>query len=234
MRLNKFISQAGICSRREADRLIKGGMVTINDVLELNPAYQVEGVDKVRYDNQILHIKKDFKVILLNKPVGFISTMNDPLGRKTVMNLVETTERLFPIGRLDKDTSGLLLFTNEGLLANKLMHPRNEIPRIYKLEIDKVFKEWEIKRMSTKVYIGQKEWGKAEVIDQRRDKGRAIILLKLHQGKKREIRRLIYRMKRTLFNLERIQFGPIELGKIPLGHWRNLTNNEIISLKKLF
>ena len=233
MRLNKFLAQAGIASRRESDRLIQSAMVTVNGVIENNPAYQVQPNDDIFYDNQRISIQSNTRIILLNKPDGYITTMKDPLKRKTVMDLVHTDERLFPIGRLDKDTTGLLLLTNDGKLANKLMHPRYRIPRIYKIVIDKTFQSWEVKRMATKIYIGQNEWGKAEVIEQKQIKGRATIFLKLYQGKKREIRRIIYRMKRKLFSLERIQYGPIKLGDIPMGGWRDMKPSELKSLNTL-
>ena len=233
MRLNKFLAQAGIASRRESDHLIQSAMVTVNGLVEINPAYQVKQNDEIFYDDQKLHIETKTRIIAFNKPEGYITTMKDPLNRKTVLDLIETDERLFPVGRLDKDTTGLLLLTNDGQLANKLMHPRNHIPRIYKVQIDKTFRSWEIKRMSTKVYIGQKEWGKAEVVDQKQIKGRATIFLKLFHGKKREVRRIIYRMKRKLFSLERIEFGPIKLGDIPLGTWRDLNPVELKALDKL-
>ena len=233
MRLNKFLSQAGIASRRESDNLIKNAMVTVNGVLETNPAYQVKSKDEVFYDDQRIKLETKTRIIALNKPEGYITTMKDPLQRKTVIDLIYTDERLFPIGRLDKDTTGLLLLTNDGQLANKLMHPKNQIPRIYKLQIDKVFQSWEIKKMASKVYIGQKEWGRAEVIDQKKIKGRVTLHLRLFQGKKREIRRIIFRMKRKLFNLERIKYGSIELGDIPLGKWRDLSKKELKSLKSL-
>tara|TARA_B110000467_G_scaffold154395_1_gene165638 strand:- start:400 stop:1101 length:702 start_codon:yes stop_codon:yes gene_type:complete len=233
MRLNKFLSQAGIASRRESDNLIKNAMVTVNGVLETNPAYQVKSKDEVFYDDQRIKLETKTRIIALNKPEGYITTMKDPLQRKTVIDLIYTDERLFPIGRLDKDTTGLLLLTNDGQLANKLMHPKNQIPRIYKLQIDKVFQSWEIKKMASKVYIGQKEWGRAEVVDQKKIKGRVTLHLRLFQGKKREIRRIIFRMKRKLFNLERIQYGSIELGDIPLGKWRDLSKKELKSLKSL-
>ena len=233
MRLNKFLAQAGIGSRRESDRLIQSAMVTVNGVIENNPAYQVQPNDDIFYDNQRISIQSNTRIILLNKPDGYITTMKDPLKRKTVMDLVHTDERLFPIGRLDKDTTGLLLLTNDGQLANKLMHPRNRIPRIYKIEIDKTFQSWEVKRIATKIYIGQSEWGKAEVIEQKQIKGRATIFLKLYQGKKREVRRIIYRMKRKLFSLERIQYGPIKLGDIPMGAWRDMMPSELKSLNTL-
>ena len=233
MRLNKFLSQAGIASRRESDNLIKNAMVTVNGVLEINPAYQVKSKDEVFFDDQRIKFETKTRIIAFNKPEGYITTMKDPHNRKTVIDLIHTDERLFPIGRLDKDTTGLLLLTNDGQLANKLMHPRNQIPRIYKLQIDKVFQSWEIKRMASKVYIGQKEWGKADVVDQKKIKGRVTVHLRLFHGKKREVRRIIFRMKRKLFSLERVQYGSIELGDIPLGKWRDLINKELKSLNSL-
>jgi|TARA_B110000116_G_C16752673_1_gene544182 23S rRNA pseudouridine2605 synthase len=233
MRLNKFLSQAGIASRRESDQLIKSAMVTINGVLETNPAYQVKPNDEVFYDDQRIRIETKTRIIAFNKPEGYITTMKDPHRRKTVIDLIHTDERLFPIGRLDKDTKGLLLLTNDGQLANKLMHPRNHIPRIYKVQIDKIFQSWEVKRMATKVYIGQKEWGKAEVVNQKKVKSRVTVNLRLFHGKKREVRRIMFRMKRKLFSLERLQYGPIELGDIPLGKWRDLSILELKSLNSL-
>ena len=114
MRLNKFIAQSGACSRRQADKLVQGGSVPVNGSLELNPAYQVTIDDDVRLDGQKIIDSQTFRTILMNKPEGYITTMHDPLKRKTVMELIDFKERLFPIGRLDKDTSGLLLLTNNG------------------------------------------------------------------------------------------------------------------------
>ena len=235
MRLNKFISQCGVGSRRESDRLIKSATVTVNGNVELNPAYNVIDGDKIKVDEQQVSLQKKKRFIILNKPSGYITTLKDPLKRKTIMELVNTDERLFPVGRLDKDTTGLLLLTNVGDIANILMHPKNKIKRIYKVEIDKIFKNYEIKRMASKVYIGQKEWGRVEVLSQKRIRGRVIVDLSLHQGKKREIRRVMFRMKRKVFSLQRTKFGPIELGNLPIGQWRELssTENQLLNNIKL-
>ena len=233
MRLNKFIAQSGACSRRQADKSVQGGSVTVNGSLELNPAYQVTKDDDVRLDGQKIIDNQKFRTILINKPEGYITTMHDPLKRKTVMELIDFKERLFPIGRLDKDTSGLLLLTNNGHLANKLTHPKNKIPRIYELEIDKPFENWEKRKIAKNIYIGQKEWGRGEIIEQKKNKGRTIVLMRLHQGKKREIRRIVYRMKRTLFSLKRIQFGPIRLDGTPIGSYRELHESEIKEISRL-
>ena len=233
MRLNKFIAKSGECSRRQADKYVQGGSVTVNGSLELNPAYQVSGTDDIRFDGRRITSSEKIVTILLNKPMGYITTSHDPYKRKTVMDLINHKERLFPIGRLDKDTTGLLLLTNDGNLANLLTHPKNKIPRIYELEIDKPFQSWEKKKISKKIYIGQKQWGKAEILEQKKNKGRTTVLMRLYQGKKREIRRIVYRMKKTLFSLKRTQFGPIHLDNTPIGDFRDLSDAEIKLLSRL-
>ena len=130
MRLNKYISLSGVSSRREADELIKSATITVNDKVEMDPGYRVSPGDKIRYDQRILKLQENNRIVMLNKPAGFITTVKDPLKRKTIMHLVQTDERLFPIGRLDKDTTGLLLLTNNGSLANFLTHPKNKIPKV--------------------------------------------------------------------------------------------------------
>ena len=233
MRLNKYIAKSGECSRRQADGFVQGGSVTVNGTLELNPAYQVLENDDVRFDGRRVEISQKFKTILLNKPMGYITTSRDPFKRKTVIDLIDLRERLFPIGRLDKDTTGLLLLTNDGSLANTLTHPKNKIPRIYELEVDKPFQVWEKKKIAKKIYIGQKEWGRADILEQKKNKGRTNVTMRLYQGKKREIRRIAYRMKKTLFSLRRIQFGPIHLDNTPPGAFRELSETEIKLLSRL-
>tara|TARA_B100001758_G_scaffold82565_1_gene70206 strand:- start:1408 stop:2109 length:702 start_codon:yes stop_codon:yes gene_type:complete len=233
MRLNKFVAKSGECSRRQADKYVQGGSVTVNGSLELNPAYQVLEDDDIRFDGRRIKSSIKTKTILLNKPMGYITTSHDPFKRKTVIDLINHKERLFPIGRLDKDTTGLLLLTNDGNLANLLTHPKNKIPRIYELEIDKPFESWEKKKISKKIYIGQKQWGKAEILEQKKNKGRTTVLMRLYQGKKREIRRIVYRMKKTLFSLKRIQYGPIHLDNTPIGAFRELSEAEIKLLNSL-
>ena len=233
MSLNKYIAKSGECSRRQADGFVQGGSVTVNGILELNPAYQVLENDDVRFDGRRVEISQEFKTILLNKPMGYITTSRDPFKRKTVIDLIDLRERLFPIGRLDKDTTGLLLLTNDGSLANTLTHPKNKIPRIYELEVDKPFQVWEKKKIAKKIYIGQKEWGRADILEQKKNKGRTNVTMRLYQGKKREIRRIAYRMKKTLFSLRRIQFGPIHLDNTPPGAFRELSETEIKLLSRL-
>jgi 23S rRNA pseudouridine2605 synthase len=232
MRLNKYLAQAGIASRRKADRLIQEGMVVVNGILETNPAYQVQPEDQVEYDGRKLTLKSGRTVLAFHKPAGVITTAQDPQNRKTVLDYFPSNRRLFPIGRLDKDTTGLLLLSDDGELANRLLHPRHRIPRVYEVVIDRPFRSWELKRLAKGVYIGQKEWGKGNVLDQKTIKKRTTVHLELDHGKKREVRRLMYRMKRDLFSLKRIQFGPIQLGNLPEGQWRELSDRELQQLEQ--
>tara|TARA_B100000925_G_C21866159_1_gene412194 strand:+ start:78 stop:788 length:711 start_codon:yes stop_codon:yes gene_type:complete len=232
MRLNKFIARSGIASRREAEKLIQSAHVTINGNVELSPYYDVNKKDVVKYDSMVIKDNQDAIIIMLNKPKGYITSMKDPLKRKIVSDLINIKERIFPIGRLDKDTTGLLLFTNQGDLALRLSHPKYNVPKIYLSIIDRPFALWEKKKINKKVYIGQKEWGRADIIDQKKVKGKIVVKLKLFHGKKREIRRIMYRMKRNLYSLKRIEFGPCKLGNLKEGQWRSLQNKEISILEK--
>ena len=233
MRLSKYLSKSGVASRREAEKLIQSALVTINGNVELSPHYNVKKKDIVKYDSMVVKNNQESIEIMLNKPAGYITSMKDPINRKIVSDLINLKERVFPIGRLDKDTTGLLLFTNQGDLALKLSHPRFNVPKIYTSTIDRPFVNWEKKKINKKVYIGKKEWGRAEVLDQKKINGKVIVKLKLKQGKKREIRRIMYRMKRSLYFLKRIEFGPCKLGRLKEGQWRFLQNNEILELDNL-
>lgn len=233
MRLNKFLAQSGVSSRREADKLIKNAMVTVNGIVLDNPAYQVSEQDEVIFNNRKLKPAAESVVIKFNKPANVITTARDPQNRLTVFNYIKHTGRLFPVGRLDRDSTGLLLMTNDGELANFLMHPKHRIPRIYLVSIDKPFQRWEIKRLNKGVYLGRNETGRAEVIEQVTVKKRTLVKLRLHQGKKHEVRRLMMRLKRKLFSLQRVEFGPIQLGGLREGKWVKLSASELKDLAKI-
>jgi len=136
MRLNKYLAQSGVASRRESDRLIQEGTVTVNNQVMIDPAYQVQENDRVTFDGKLLKPQENTVVYMLNKPKNVITTAQDTHGRKTVLDIIPSNRRLFPIGRLDKDTTGLILITDNGELANYLMHPKNRVPRLYEAEIE--------------------------------------------------------------------------------------------------
>jgi 23S rRNA pseudouridine2605 synthase len=231
MRLNKYLASAGVASRREADRLIQAATTTVNGVVVTDPAYRVQPGDRIEYDGRRLVLPPESIVIMLNKPRGVIATVKDTHGRRTVLDLVPVKERLFPIGRLDRDTTGLLLLTNDGELAHALLHPRHRIPRIYQCEIEGRLTPRQITRLARGVVIGRHETGRAEVLRQRTVKKRSLVTLQLYTGKKREIRRLFAALRVKLYSLHRTQYGPLQLGNLAPGQWRPLSSREVRTLK---
>ena len=232
MRLNKFLAKGGVASRRGADRLILAATTTVNGILQMDPAFDVTQEDEIVFNGKKIKIQLDVSVLILNKPKGYITTENDPQGRKTVMELIPQNLRYFTIGRLDRNSTGVLLFTNDGTLAQELMLPQNRIPRIYEIEIDRILEKSEIMKMGRGMFIGIRQKGIAKVLQQKVVKKKVIVRLELRQGKNREIRRMMAVLKRKIFSLNRISFGPLNLKGLPIGNWRKLSKTEVIELRK--
>ena len=232
MRLNKFLAKGGVASRRGADRLILAATTTVNGVLQMDPAFDVTQEDEIVFNGKKIKIQLDVSVLILNKPKGYITTENDPQGRKTVMELIPQNLRYFTIGRLDRNSTGVLLFTNDGTLAQELMLQQNRIPRIYEIEIDRILEKSEIMKMGRGMFIGIRQKGIAKVLQQKVVKKKVIVRLELRQGKNREIRRMMAVLKRKIFSLNRISFGPLNLKGLPIGNWRKLSKTEVIELRK--
>ena len=230
MRLNKFLAQSGVASRRKSDELIQMATTEVNGKICQDPAYSVKDSDVVKYDGQQISPILEKVVIMLHKPKKVITTVKDTHGRKTVLDLVPSKYRLTPIGRLDQDTTGLLLLTNDGDLHQKLSHPRNQIPKDYEAVIEGKITSSQKQKLARGIYIGDKEYGKAEIISQETKKSRSTIILRLRQGKKREIRRVMYRFKLKLLTLKRIRFAGLSLGNLPENQYRTLTDKEVKTL----
>jgi len=230
MRLNKFLAQSGVASRRKSDELIQMATTEVNGKVCLDPAYKVSPDDKVCFDGKRLVPIKDKVVLMLNKPEKVITTVQDTHGRKTVIDLIKSRIRLSPIGRLDKNTKGLLLLTNDGTLHQYLTHPSHQIPKDYEAVIEGKLTQENIIKLKRGIYIGNKEYGKAEILKQNTIKGRSTIILRLRQGKKREIRRIFFRFNKKLYSLKRIKYAKLTLGDLKEGEYRQLTTNEINSL----
>ena len=230
IRLNKYLSNAGICSRREADVLIQTGVVTVNDVIVLEMGYKVLPGDKVRYDGETINAEKK-QYVLLNKPKDFITTMDDPWGRKTVMSLVSKAcrERVYPVGRLDRETTGLLLFTNDGDMAKKLTHPRHKSSKIYHVELNKPVKLEDVQKLLTGIELedGITIFDKADYV---KESSREIGV-ELHSGKNRIVRRMFESMGYEVVKLDRVQFAGLTKKDLPRGHYRHLTEKELAFLK---
>ena len=231
MRLNKYLSKSGVASRRKSDELIRMATTTVNNEIILDPAFEVGENDEIRYDGKLLKIDKEKVVIAFNKPKNVITSVYDPFNRKIVMDYIQHKKRLVPVGRLDKDSTGLLLLTNDGDLHHYLTHPKNEVIREYDVSIDRVIKPKEIHRMKKGVSIGEGEIGKAKVVKQKIIKGRAKVRLILKQGKKREIRRTFRTLKIKLYSLKRVSFAGVELNGLKESEYRILNENEINRLR---
>ena len=233
MRLNKFLAKAGIASRRKSDELIQMATTMVNGKVCLDPAYHVKKEDSVHFDGKKVIVEKKKIVLMLHKPKKVITTVRDTHGRKTVMDFIPSKFRITPVGRLDQNTTGLLLLTNDGDLQEYLTHPKNKVSKDYEVYIEGKLNIDQVKKLKSGLYIGYKEYGKAEILEQKIHKGRSKIILRMRQGKKREIRRIIHRLNKKLISLKRIGFASLKLGNLREGEYRELTQNEINKLFSL-
>lgn len=232
MPLNKYLAHCGICSRRKAVDHIKAGKVTVNDQVVLEPAFKVTDKDNVKLVGKKIHIQKNLVYILLNKPKGYITTTDDPEGRQTVMELIAdaTEERVYPVGRLDRNTSGLLLLTNDGELAQKLAHPKHNIKKIYQVGLDKALTKADFEKIVNGVPL---EDGVALVdalgyID---PKNKAEVGIEIHSGKNRIVRRIFEHLEYQVEKLDRVMYAGLTKKNVNRGKWRFLKEKEIILLK---
>ena len=233
MRLNKYLASCGVSSRRKCEDIIRSGTVLVNGEIEVNPFRLLLPEDSILLDDQEMFSLVDTEVIVLNKPDGNITTTNDPQGRNTVMDLVKSPNRLFPVGRLDKDTTGVLLLTNDGNLAYQLTHPKYQVEKVYRVQIMGFLSNNDIEQIKSGVMIGSDETGKGEVLSQNKvSKSVTEIELVLTQGKKREVRRIFSSLGYKVIALQRISFGGITTDGLNLGHWRRLSEEEALSLRR--
>jgi len=234
MRLNKYISHSGYTSRRKADDLIFQGKVKVNNKIEKNPGYQVD-VDKDVVIVEGKELKQDNKIIyiMLNKPTDVITSVDDQFDRKTVVDLVKIDERVYPVGRLDYDSSGLILLTNDGDLTYKLTHPKHEIYKKYFVKVNKFLSDKEIYTLKKGVVIDgyMTNNSKIEVISKNR--GHTNMYVSIDEGRNRQIRKMLKTQGADVLTLKRISIGNLTLGNLKEGNWRYLTKHEINYLKSL-
>lgn len=231
IRLQKFIAQCGIASRRKAEEMITQGKVKINGKTAVL-GDKVTSADKVTLSGRrIVMPKTHYRYIMLNKPRGFVTTMSDERGRKCVAELVSNVgERVYPIGRLDKDSEGLLIFTNDGEFANKVMHPRNNIYKIYRVTVRPSISEDQLVKLETGVELDGKKTAPAIVHVVHQEPGRVVLEMILHEGKNREIRRMCDAVGLEVARLRRTQIGGVKMGMLKQGDWRDLTEKEVKNL----
>lgn len=227
MRLGKYIAHAGVASRRAAEQLVFDGRVAVDGKTVTDPARDVDDGNRITVDGDRVAIEKTV-VYAVNKPLGVISTADDPEGRKTVVDLVSNEKRLYPVGRLDANSSGLMLVTNDGDLANKLSHPRYGVPKTYRVRVRRgsPLNKTELEQLAKGVELEDGMTGRAEVTKT----GQREFEIVIKEGRNRQIRRMCEAIGRDVGELQRIGFGPLELGRLKEGTVRKLSPEEVETL----
>lgn len=233
VRLNKFISNSGICSRREADTYIEHGSVTVNGKLVTEMGYKVQPGDEVRFDGTLIAMEQK-RYILLNKPKNYITTMDDDRGRKTVMDLIgnATKERIYPVGRLDRNTTGLLLFTNDGEMAKKLTHPKHNVRKLYHASLDRKLTLADLDKLRGDVIIeGKKVF--IDAVSYVEGEKKTEVGIEIHSGRNRIVRKIFEYFGYNVTKLDRVIFAGLTKKNLPRGRYRELTQQEINNLKMI-
>ena len=235
IRLQKYLASCGVSSRRGAEKMIRDGLVQINGVTVHEMGMQIEeGKDIVSVSGKEVHPETEKHYLAYNKPIGEITTVSDPEGRPTVMDMFrDYPVRLFPVGRLDFDSEGLLLLTHAGELMNRLLHPSHEVTKTYLVKASNQVSESEIQRLRSGVIVEGKLTSPANVRLIRTEKFDTVLLISIHEGRNRQVRKMLEATGHQVISLKRVEFGPISLGDLPRGHWRKLTDREIAKLKAI-
>ncbi len=233
IRLNKFIANSGLCSRRKADEYIKAGYITVNGKKITEMGYKVRPTDDIRYRGRKLKGERNVYIIM-NKPKDVITSVYDPQGRRTVIDLLggKVRERVYPVGRLDRNTTGVLLITNDGELTRKLTHPSSRIPKVYIVTVDRKVSKGNLAKMVEGIEL-EDGWINADAAYYVDQNDRTKIAIEIHSGRNRIVRRIMESMGFKVKRLDRIKFGPLTKRDVPRGQWRYLTTKEIGYLKML-
>lgn len=230
LRINKYIALCGVASRRKAEELILEGKVSIDNKIIKDLAIQVQDNNIVKVNNKIIRPVESYKYFILNKPIGYISTAKDQFGRKSVIDFFDSNDRIYPVGRLDYDSRGLLLMTNDGDLTYKLTHPKHNIYKKYEVRVDKPLNENEIKEFMSGVDIGGYITAPCRL---KRLSSQALYEVIIGEGKNRQIRKMFGYFGKKVIDLNRVAIGELELSTLKEGSYRALTEKEINYLKKI-
>ncbi len=232
VRLNKYLASCGIASRRACEKLITNGRVTVNGQIVTKLGTRIdEEHDAVAVDGKLVRPAPQRVYIMLNKPSGYVTTVRDTRGRPKVMDLVPATLRLFPVGRLDIDTEGLLLLTNDGELTHRLLHPRFKVAKKYRALLDREVRSEDLARLAKGVALADGMSAPCQVhVTPETPPGR-VVELTLHEGRKRQVRRMFAALGYRVLMLRRLGLGPLSLGDLPTGSWRELTPEEVAQLQ---
>lgn len=233
MRINKFLASCGVASRRKVEEYIINKRVKVNSEIETNLARDILESDIVMLDDKVVSVVNNFEYYMLNKPKGYLSTAKDDRGRKTVLDLIDTTARIFPVGRLDYDSEGMLLLTNDGELTNKLTHPKNNISKTYIVTINSSISNEEIERLKNGVVIDGYKLHKCKIDVIEKSKSHTKMQMVIFEGRNREIRKMFETINKKVVFLKRIKIADLKMAGLSRGQYRKLTKDEINYLKSL-
>ena len=235
MRLQKFMALSGVASRRKSEEMIKEGLVKVNNITVTELGTIIDpSKDKIMVNDKRIKLESNKVYIMLNKPVGYVSTLKDEKDRKIVTDLIEgVNERIYPVGRLDADTTGLILLTNDGDLAFKLTHPSKKIDKRYIAIVEGVPNKQELDKLRNGVYIDGKKTASAEVKIAKKFDEDSILDITIHEGRNRQVKKMCEAVNHPVKKLKRVSIGEIELGGLNIGNWRFLNEEELNFLKSL-
>jgi len=234
IRLNKFLAQAGVASRREVDKMIAEGRIKVNGQVVQVLGYKIDNEkDRVEVDGRRVEREEGLVYLMLNKPPGYLVTLKDNFKRPTIQQLLPSLrQRIFPVGRLDFDSSGLLLMMNDGELAYRLTHPRFKVPKVYLVKVMGEPDPSDLARLEKGIYLDGKKTAPAKIAQIKSDPKKSLFKIEIFEGRKREVKRMFQAIGHKVLHLQRISFGGLRLGTLKTGKWRYLIRKEIDALKK--
>lgn len=234
MRLQKFMAHAGAASRRKSEEYILEGKVKVNDKIVTELGYKVDPyVDKIYLEGKRLKIDKEYVYIILNKPIGVVSSASDEKGRMNVVDLIDIDKRIYPVGRLDIDTTGLVLLTNDGEITNKITHPKNKVYKKYIATVEGTPNKNELEILRNGVILGKFKTQRARVRILKSFPTDSIVEIEINEGKNHQVKRMFEKIGHKVKKLKRISIGEIELGALEVGYYRFLNDSEIKYLKSI-
>ena len=232
MRLQKYMAECGVASRRKAEEMIAAGLVSVNGRIITEMGVQVEEGDEVRVSGRLIRPESAKRYILYHKPAGEVTTVSDPEGRPCVLDhFRDQPVRLYPVGRLDYDSEGLLLLTNDGALTERLLHPSHEVVKVYLARVTGQVTPEEIGRLCRGILLDDHKTAPAKARIIRQETFATQVLIAIHEGRNRQVRRMFEEIGHQVLQLRRVRFGPLELGALPRGQWRELTEEELRRLR---
>jgi len=233
MRLQRFLAHAGVASRREAERFILAGRVSVDGKVVRLLGTSVGEDAHVTVDGRPVHLQQEWTYLVINKPYGMMTTLHDPEGRKTIASLIPPGKRLYPVGRLDYDTSGLLLLTDDGPLTHLLTHPAFGVDKTYRVTVRGRLDPTQVAELRSGLMLEDGRTQPAQVRIVAANREQSVLDLTIHEGKNRQVRRMLEQLDRPVLALTRLRFGPLALGDLPVGATRELSKRELASLKRM-